>query len=611
MGYRRGFKKSRSRNNFISNPHFQKGHLNIHHANTTPEPEDRSRNFKRLDRDIYELGHPQPGLAPSILRPQHGVENKDPTLDDHRKYADGNRICHLPTLAAVLSDLYCQHQQSSASCTEPNFKFPADSETFQGLGSYVHIHCLQCGFQSSKYHLFQNELTSSKRGRPRALINVMTGNALMNSGVSMHTFQLICASLDIPPPSEKTLNKNAKSAADVIITEGDKQLHRNRAKLEQFLSHDTEKSAQLATDTCYNNPNKSRYMTLPATQACTPTFEYNTRRKLVVDLSVHSQVCQTGETVCRHSECPTVNYPQGTAMTDVEKKSLISTIKTFEDSSIPIETVLADGSTQLSSVLAQKNIEKHDCIHHLSRGQEREFYRQKWSPGMLNLGSNAEVKKKLSVSIRQRCSTELTKARKKFPHDDNRFFACVERARKNIVPCYEGDHGLCSRNSLVCKPQWRKRTPQLELTPTDKINLQKVIDYKLSPAAVRKQRHLHSTNKVEAFHLRTFHLCPKAKLCKATFKARCYNAVLGDSVGRPKNLMNLGEALGCKYSASVNKAASIMQTDLVQRNLKYSSMSFKQRRCELKNQKLALKRLNKLRTETASNMTSDHTDYCQ
>ena len=257
-----------------------------------------------------------------------------------------------------------------------------------------------------------------------------------------------------------------------------------------------------------------------------------------------SQVCPTGRTVCQHKDSPTVSYPQGKRLSDVEKLSAEATTAKLNANNIPVTGVLCDGSGQLTSVLKKHNIGKLECVEDLSRGTRG---CKDWSDGFLDQGVSNEAKKAVSVAVRKWTSMELSHTRKKYPNDDTKFLQSTEKARQNIVPCLPGDHSKCWRLSLVCRSKSRQNkrlVPQLDLSAKDAKNMQEVVDYKLEKEKVAKQGYLLSTNKVEAFYLWTFALSPKSKLYKTMFHARCLNCVWLDRHATAVSMVKLGRAKG-------------------------------------------------------------------
>ena len=134
------------------------------------------------------------------------------------------------------------------------------------------------------------------------------------------------------------------------------------------------------------------------------------------------------------------------------------------------------------------------------------------------------------------------------------FSQSYEYAQGKIMPCLIGDHSNCGKNSIVCKAKQIFRIPGLSplfVNNTDRNNLQEVVDYKLHPHMVIKQHKLYTTNRVEAFHHRTFKTGPKNKLMKKSFHARCMAAVLADSLGVNKSIARVAGLLGCRLSRTV------------------------------------------------------------
>ena len=516
-----------------------------------------NRKFSRLSRQLYSFGlHSPDETMPSILRPA-GNQKEESYHDQIPRYVEGNRVVHMPTLMDNFGNVYSEHLHASPKCRQPKFALPSEEEVVQGLGCYFVIECSVCAFRSVQYRFF-NVLSDPEgtRGRPRAEINVLSGAFLVNSDISSNSFIKLFASLNIPPPSERSLITNSNYACHPIATAGQNQLHCNRVALQKILAHQENSGATLAMDVAYNNPPKGRCMSQPATQATAPVIEYNTERQMVVDMQTFTQVCATGNVVCNHN-CGYVNYPQGQSMSDVERRATEAIPAVMGKDNIAIAHVLSDGSTQIKSALVEHHIEKLECNLHVSRGQERLFFKKAWSPEFLYdapKNQHSDFKKKISTAIRRRCTLELHRYRQRYPVNDRKFFHRVEKARKTIVPCLTGDHSNCGKNSIVCKAKRRFRIPGLPplvVNDTDRNNLQEVVDYKLHPHMVIKQRKLYTTNRVEAFHHRTFKTCPKNKLMKRSFQARCMAAVLADSLGVDKSIARVAGVLGCRLSRTI------------------------------------------------------------
>lgn len=575
------------------------------------------RNYDRLPRSIYDLGIQDYEATPCILRPSkdHEFSELDQTrnefTDTEKTYISSNRIINMSELSNVISFVYEDHLKSSKRCRAPTFQFPQEFEVRQGLASYMVITCTSCNYHSPKMRYF--EAGPSKPGRPRAMINLRSGHFLLNSNISQEDYRLMCICHNIPPPSQKTLQANVTYASDIALEEGEKTLKENRKKLVQLLEHQ-DSGAIIALDASYNNPPKGRSMSLPATQSSIPIHEYTTNKQMMVDMQVFSQVCNTGKTMCSHTNCKSVNYPQGKAMSDVEKLGARSTSATMAKSNIKVTKVVCDGCKQILPGVEGENIEKLMCTIHVSRNQDKLFFRTVgWSSGFLAGHISIESKKIISRQVRGRCSAELTRCRRKHK-SDTKFYRAVSRARKNIIPCFSGDHSKCSYASQVCRPSNRPNfggKNKLDMTREDMDKLQRVVDYKLSAPQVKRQRYLFTTNKVEAQHLRSFKLCPKHKLYKRTYRGRMHNVVLLDTLGLPDAILVTTKAIGCGVSPEVATELAKMKSLAAWRRRYRQSKVQKQRRHNLKEYKLKAKRFSKMKlnTETAHNVHMDHMDY--
>ena len=228
---------------YAKNPYFKTATVVPIRRNThNGTSRDSSRNFQRMESHVYEHGiSGSNNIAPSILRPQpmqETVEESSPHTSSD-EYVTGHRIIDIISLNNMMNDIYISHLRTSPKCRVPEFKFPLNSETRQGLASYIYVQCLQCKFLSIQHRLFKSAEVK-RRGRPKPIINVMTGNFLVSSGISVASLRMFCTALDIPPPSERSLLRSAKAASVVITVEGEKQLEKNRQDLRNIMEHNSD-----------------------------------------------------------------------------------------------------------------------------------------------------------------------------------------------------------------------------------------------------------------------------------------------------------------------------------------------------------------------------------
>ena len=136
----------------------------------------------------------------------------------------------------------------------------------------------------------------------------------------------------------------------IITAESTVQLEQRQRELNTLSSR---QKCSCPSDWCHLQ--QGWYMSQPATQSSTPVVAYVTMWHFV------------------NTDFPTVSYPQGKSLTDLEKLSVEATIVKFNANNITVAGVLCNGSGQLSSVLNKHNIEKLEYVEHSSLGQEMAF----------------------------------------------------------------------------------------------------------------------------------------------------------------------------------------------------------------------------------------------
>ena len=126
---------------------------------------------------------------------------------------------------------------------------------------------------------------------------------------------------------------------------------------------------------------------------------------------------------------------------------------------------------------------------------------------------------------------------------------------------------------------------------------------------VKKQRHLLTTNKIEALHQRTLRIVPKTKLMRRTYLQCCKTVVLYDALGIKKTTELQANSLGYSFGASANH--QLEQMDGKERYNKAREKTKKAIRARFlaKKARVHLKSLNKLSIVNPSSVVTDHT-YC-
>ena len=83
---------------------------------------------------------------------------------------------------------------------------------------------------------------------------------------------------------------------------------------------------------------------------------------------------------------------------------------------------------------------------------------------------------------------------------------------------------------------------------------------------ITKQRHMLTTNKVEAVHRQTLRMTPKNKLHRRTYRARCLSVVLYDTLGIRRTVEKTAETLGFSLGTTAKR-----QLEKLQKRAEYNS----------------------------------------
>lgn len=438
----------------------------------------------RLDADVYELGVKNSKYTPSILRPCSSNTSQPHPDNTNIDYLTSNRFTNMEEVSNLMSNVCQAHQRSHPKCPGPQFAFPRATEKCQGLGTSVETVCLNCDFKMPHTPLFKKV---SSKTKPSAEINVRLGQYMVNSEVSMSSVRCLLSILDCNAPSEKTLLRNMAKASHVHMELGHKQIQSNQEKLSQIIAHmpqDSAEKAIISCDTVYNNSARGGKRQ-PGTQSVTPFIEMTTEKQLIIDMECQSKICnKCGLTDSDSHEGCLKSYPGRGAMSRAEKIAAELFYEKVKAGPLSgkVTHFLADGSNQIMSGINDPSVEKIMCVQHLKRVQRRKFYK---TVGLLKqdlFGRHDPWARKLQLgnNIVNRCSIELTRARRKHAGDDARFLSSCNEIRYNVLDCLSGSHTNCTKASFVCQPQKDHQITKCWALSTSDVNvLQSVVDYRL------------------------------------------------------------------------------------------------------------------------------------
>ena len=465
-----------------------------------------------------------------------------------------------------------------------------------GLGATITLGCKFCNFRISQ-KLYEEAIHDGIKGHRPAAPNVQLGAFMYKSPVSIADVRLLFAAIDCHPPSSTTLQKCANKFSKIYENLNKAQMTENC----QLIQNCRNGHITALTDTVYNNPPKGRNMYQPATQCHTPMIEAETG--LILAQKTHSKLG------------PAANVEAGKPMDSCEGNAMAENLQAATSAGLSINTVISDGCTKVNASLQQLKIcvpERQDCIVHVSRRQRKMLHKCIFSEQLVGKPTDNNynyVRAYIADRIVSRCSAELAIAKRRFGHSSSKFYKAVEQARENIVACLCGKHDHCKQKSMYCngKPKAKLSCPILNATHADIEAIQKVVDYKLSPESVQKQRSVMSTNKVEALHLRTLKVIPKSKLCVRNYDAKTQSAMHNHSVGTTRSLVLACEKMGApikSYTANhfVQRSQHMELYGRLYRRRLYVIRLRHHRHSKF----IKLKLFSKLNVETAKLLPNDH-----
>lgn len=617
----------------------------ISHGLTADEPDEPTVptvtppicRYKRYTKDFQQL-LPSDGCLGNItvLRPTADACTK---LDDYRQACEedntsiiGNRLINLQMMEKLITVTHAEHRETSPLCAG-DFFFPADHETARGLGVKAALKCRLCSYIGEPLPLYEEQRKDEPAPGPKAVkMNIQLGHFLGKSPVSTSDIQLLFAALDCKPPAASTLQRLVNSAVPEWCEANQKVMNNNYEQLTEVLKVKGKSSFIAQQDTSYNNPPKGQVFSQPGTQSFSPMIECETTKQLLVSCACINKLCKTGDLLAQNHIRPCPNHPNCTAsfkgdrfeaMDKSEKQAGQENYERLKSKPLKLSGLICDGSSKAADGMRASgaNVEKLECTLHLSRGMKRRIFKLNLSTELTgkDQGTRTYFLTTLGNVLVRRCMNEMHRARSKFGEESEEMMAFIQKARRNVLRCLEGDHSRCSKASLVCRAANREKRKRelphgkyLHLQAADRAKLQSAIDYKLSEKAAKSQRHCLTTNRAESMHLRVFKVMPKTKTCSRSFQGRAHCALHSDSVGVGNSVITLNEQTKSELSRG-GKAIKCLER--LQRRQQYykqrrKTVAFKVRRNQLLYRALSNKRLCKLKTVNAQGeMCDDHAYY--
>jgi hypothetical protein len=588
----------------------------------SPTQMTAGKNYTRLPRDICNAVRVDNDVRTvTVLRP---TEPSTSLLEEESSRPNltvqGNRVVSMERLCTAITSICKQHQQQFPGCTGCDFKMPSEGERRLGLGVTVTIACKHCEF-THRVQLYDEVEQPSRPGANPPKLNAQLAAVLTKSAISLGDTRLLLAALDIPPVTERSLSKHINQMSPLWADFNKEDMHNNCEVLKAVHRHREDSSMDITcmSDTVFNNPPKGRAMSQPGTMCSTPLLEAETDLHMVLALSTHSKLCTKGVRCNgRHDggQC-SANYPVHRPMGNAEKTAMASNILQVEETGLKVSGLVTDGIAKEYNI-AGFNPEKLHCIVHHARSQRRRVQGMALSEqmtGSKNKTTVSRYKTVLARAISNRCTMELSAARKRHGTGPG-FLVATEAARCNVVKCFTGGHAQCHLSG-VCKvkpsddtviPAYLPNKSYLvNMSAEDEQKLQAAIDFRLNATAARQQRHLATTNPVEAIHLRTLKVCPKSRTYRRNYHYRNHSAMNSQTRGHCGSLHAFCTQAKCAQVNTTHLLA--MQMKEKYWHLRRQSATYKERRRQLAREKFILKRFSCLNVENGADDNTTLLDH--
>lgn len=448
------------------------------------------------------------------------------------------RVLQLDKIEDLWNSSIQGHRRHSASCSGALY-FDMKSEVQYGAAWKERLHCKQCNYYGPLLKLYDEvPRQPGTRGPLPAAINESLVAGITHTGIGPAGIRRLFFAMGIPAPSLASLQKNVSSVGSKLIklNMDDMAQHRNKLKdINQARNLPREDPIPTECDGRYNNPlyaGVGHTPTHAATQQVVTVVENSTPAKKIIALHVRNKLCQagaleqyrrglpelpctsTGHTGhCSANVAPTEQIgDEGLAMQHAAEELLadgleIGVLTTDGDSRAfkAVESLHTDG-------LYKTKPESQQDTRHLSEAQRRAVNNLKLSSQIFDTPTKAErdkLQQRLSQDIAKRCSAEFDQAYQRHRGDSQEMVRTLSYIPDAIVGCYQEDHTLCRKHSLVCtgtrQGSWstaflRYKEEKITFTEEDEQLIRSCIAMRLSPKAIKGTRLNHNTNKCEWFN---------------------------------------------------------------------------------------------------------------
>ena len=561
---------------------------------TRPTYEQLQLAFPRDERGFFSS---QPSSETSktvmVLRPK--VKEVTPVSRLQREGAnnvEGYRIVDLNTAMRTEAQACKDHQREHPDCD--GYPLPqADQEKHQGLAVSEVMSCSKCHFSTGRKKLY-TEIPQASRGQRTATLNMAFQVGLLNTGIAATGARRLLSAMGTPVPSVSGLQKLASKCGDIIIKENVRSMAEKRTvvkNVQELQGFDREKPIAVEIDRQYNNPLRNcRKKTpfVPATQTRDVVCENVTTKKMVVMYHHENKLCKcANQMICKnrsknvsdHKDSCSATRPAHYNMGD-EREGGSQCAKKLVECKEPLlvdrVTSDADGCLAEGFIAQMRNkagIEPEHFLDppHLNRSLSSAISRTQFSDNMFP-GRTKKDKKKikdrfgddLSHRVQAEAGAILKKCGKNFAHMHD----MAEKAASTIAECYQGNHKLCNKFSLICNGNYRfpylpvNVRGKFKMLEADKELLSLKMQKRIGREAMQKTRFGTTTQKTESMNHAFSTTNPKGTLTfSKNAPSRDHSAVHLVNNGHANSIILKCIAAGCPISPGSPAAKTLAEID--------------------------------------------------
>ena len=488
---------------------------------------DRKGNVIHNRKDIIrEL------RRPILLRPQKSASSEmskylgDGSEEDEDDVV-GYRIWKATAAVQACAKAQREHDERRPTCKEL-VRVSAKWERKVGLATWEKLVCDRCGYSSSRQK-FYDEMKRDGPGERIAVINMAAQVALADTPMAVTAFRQMMASMDLPVPSEKTLQDMATRYSDIMEEENKRDMQRWIEVVKRVNTLKGNKPGapiRGQADTRYHTPLgnlRGRKPGQPSDNSNATFVEEVTKMKKV--LANHLKIKTCG--MCKWWKSYRLKAPPHRCTANTCQEAPIGNeegsgekmARDLLNSNVRVSGLVTDGDSQtwrgMARVMREEAVRpirvKHErCRVHISRNVRAKVSATKWSPTMFP-GAKAEnrnrVKHRFANDLAQRLNAEHEQALAQFGMRTRyKVERAMDKAMQAIPLCYAGDHTRCFQDSLVCRhpTKWTfdkipaEARGQIRPNPTDCKVLRVIMEMRLGKTALERTRHGADTNKAES-----------------------------------------------------------------------------------------------------------------